>query len=884
VHPVRLRTEYLREPLGLGITRPRFSWTCEGGVRQSAYRVIAEREEPAGGRTPVWDSGRVASSRMTHVAYEGTALAAGDRVVWTVQLWDEHDQPGDPSASWFELGLLDASDWRGDWITAGTGPRAKRLPGRVAPRRPVDCFRRRFTARGTVVRARLYATAAGVYSARLNGRPVGEWCLAPGSTDYRHRVQYQTYDVTDLVGTQNTLEVSLADGWYRGSVGCFGPTNVFGRETMLLAQLELTYADGSRETISTDGSWEWSDDGPVRFADLKDGEVVDFRLTPTFSGRARPVGASTHGMPVPTATDNVAPTRHEVFGATLLTTPSGARVLDFGQNIAGFVGFDVTGRPGQRLRLRLGEILDADGEFTQQNIQARKPVGEFGKLSEMLLMLDQADRIPGDLQPTPLQEVVVTCSGGRDRYETEFAVFGFRYALLETDVAVAAEDFRAVAVYSDMEETGTFTCSDPDVDQFVANTRWSMKGNFLDVPTDCPTRERMGWTGDAQVFFETGAYLADVAAFIRKYLRDLADAQHKDGWVPAVVPYSGVAMMYDNSGKSVGWADALVLLPYRFWKRYGDRRIIEDFYPMMRRYGDFMIAHTGHKSRRAARANPFNAYVYEKGFHLGEWLEPEEFRDDVRNLRLLRTEEATAYLHYTMRHLAEIARELGQAAEAARWSEYAEGAARAYAHLFVADGTIDTDRQAKLVRPLALGLLDGEARRRVQERLVRAVENRGHRIGTGFLSTPFVLPALTEAGRADVAYRMLENTEAPSWLAEVKAGATTVWEDWEGKASHNHYSPGAVCQWLFDTVAGLRVTGENHFLIAPVPGGTLTYAAATYASPYGPVAGSWERTASGWTFTVTVPPNTTADVVLPDGVRHAVEAGTHTFATEENHD
>jgi len=388
----------------------------------------------------------------------------------------------------------------------------------------------------------------------------------------------------------------------------------------------------------------------------------------------------------------------------------------------------------------------------------------------------------------------------------------------------------------------------------------------------------MGWTGDAQVFFDTGAYFMDVASFFRKWMRDLADAQTKAGVVSAVVPYNGVAMMYDNTGGSVGWADALVLVPYRFWKRYGDDRLIREAYPMMRAYGQYLIAHAGAKDRRAAATNPYAKYIYEKGFHLGEWLEPEEFRDDVRDRGLSRAEEATAYLHYSMRHLQEVAEALGEIEDAAVYAEYAEGAKNAYAQLVLADGGIDTDRQAKLVRPLALGLVDGVTRDRVADRLVRAVENRGYRVGTGFLSTPFLLPVLSEAGHPDVAYRMLENTEAPSWLAQVETGATTVWEDWEGKESHNHYSPGAVCQWLYEEVAGIRVAGENHFSVTPIPGGSLTFAEASYLSSYGEIRSRWERDGDDLAFEVTVPANTTARVELPDGSSYEVEAGTHRFS------
>jgi len=859
---VRLRTEYLDRPLGLGIARPRFSWNCEGGSTQTAYRILATRD----GET-VWDSGVVASSRMTHIAYEGRELTSRDRVEWAVTLWNETDAAGEASSTWFELGLLDAQDWTATWI-AGDVALKKHA------RHPVDHFRTMFGTRGKVVRARLYATACGVYDAHLNGQRVGEFRLAPGSTDYRKRLQYQTYDVAHLLASHNRLEFRVADGWYRGSVGAYGPTNVFGRQTKLLAQLEITYADGTRDIVNTDDSFAWSNDGPIRFADLKDGEIVDANLAPSYAGKARRAKPG----PGPTASDNVEPREQEVFTPTLLTTPSGAQVLDFGQNIAGFVGFTVTAKRGQQITLRLGEMLDEAGEFTQANFIEHKPVKEFGRVSELLLMTGQHAKIRGELQATPMQEVRFTCADGENTYKTEFAVFGFQYALIDTEVAFEASDFRAIAVYSDMEQTGEFECSNRDVNRFLENTRWSMKGNFLDVPTDCPTRERLGWTGDAQVFFDTAASLMDVAPFYRKWLRDLADNQAKSGKVSAVVPYNGIAMLYDSSGGSVGWADATVLVPYRFWKRYGDEQILREFYPMMRAYAMFMIEHTGHRKKDDARKNPYNRFVYERGLHLGEWLEPEDVRDDVRgNPRAARPEEATAYLHYTMTHIAEIASALHETTDAALFAEYADGAQKAYTHLFLGAGTIDIDRQAKLVRPLALGLIEGDVKSRVQDRLVRAVENNDYRVGTGFLSTPFLLPTLSDAGRADVAYRMLENPKAPGWLAEVEAGATTVWEDWEGTVSRNHYSPGAVCQWLFDTVAGIRITGENRFTIAPVPGGTLTHASASYTSPYGTVHSAWERTHAGIRLTVTIPANTVADVRLPDGERLDAASGTHEY-------
>ena len=348
---VRLRTEYLDQPLGLGIRRPRFSWNCAGGIVQTAYQVTATR-----GDETVWDSGKVLLNRMVNIRYEGAELRSRDRIEWTVTLWDEDDVPGTPTTTVFELGLLDDSDWRAQWITGDYAPKRNR-------RYPVDCFRKTFPRRGAISRARLYITAHGLYDAYLNGHRIGDAQLAPGSTDYRTRLQYQTYDITDQLADDNSLEIRLADGWYRGSIGAYGPTNVFGRTTQLLAQLEIDYVDGRTETVISDPSFQWSDDGPIRFADLKDGEVYDASRVPSYSGSAR---AAKPGL-VPTAANNVPARAKEQFTPALLTTPPGARVLDFGQNIAGFVEFAVSARAGQTITLRMGEILDADGEFTQEN-------------------------------------------------------------------------------------------------------------------------------------------------------------------------------------------------------------------------------------------------------------------------------------------------------------------------------------------------------------------------------------------------------------------------------------------------------------------------------------------------------------------------------------
>ena len=848
---IRLQTEYLTTPLGLGIAQARFSWNCEDGVKQTAYQILAER-----GGEVIWDSGKVASSSMTHIQYAGKPLASRDRVEWSVVLWDENDAPGEAAASWFELGLLNPFDWTAKWISGDYKQNKKQ-------RYPADCFRKAFAARKPIASARLYATARGVYDVTINGHRLENFILAPGMTDYRRRIQYQTYDVTGLLAEENKIELRLADGWFRGSVAAYGVTNVFGTQTSAMAQLEITYADGSKQTVVTDDSWQWSDDGPIRFADLKDGEVYDASMKPSYSGKAKVVTAPKDA--VIAASDNVPATEHERLPAKLLP----GKVLDFGQNIAGYIEFTVKGKKGQSFKLICGEVLDKDGKVDLHGIQESRPAKGWNQMNLIKKLL--TNKVSGEVNPTPHQEIVFTCSGSVDHYKTSFAVFGFRYAQIVGDIDVNPEDFTAIAVYSDMEQTGDFTCSNELMNRLVQNTRWSMKGNFLDVPTDCPTRERLGWTGDAQVFFDTGAYLMNTASFFRKWLRDMADDQYDNGLISAVVPYSGAEMMYKATGSSVGWADALYLVPWRYYLRYGDKQALEYAWPMIEKYADYLLDHLGLSNKKAGKANPDNAFTYEKGVHLGEWLEPEEFRDKVYGTKAKHPEECTAYLYYSMTIISQIATLLGKPTSA--YDACAKGAKKAYLRF----AELDTDRQAKLVRSLALGLLEGETKDKARRRLKKAVENYRYRVGTGFLSTPFLLPVLTEAGEAETAYKMLENTEKPSWLGEVLDGATTIWENWEGDLSQNHYSPGAVCQWLFDTCAGIRVAGENHFIIAPVPGGTLTHAEASYLSTYGRVESRWEKTEDGIRYTITIPANCVGEFRMPDGEIKQLLSGMQTF-------
>ena len=837
---IRLKTEYLFDPLGIDVKRPRLMWNAEGGEKQTAYQVVTEK----------WDSGKVASSSMR--AEYPAELSDRERVNWKVRLWDENGEAGEWTKAFFETGI---SSWQANWISGDYTPRKKR-------RYPVDCFRKAFTA-DNVRSARLYISACGVYEARLNGKRAGNFILAPGSTDYRKRIQYQTYDVTELIRSgENELTVELADGWYRGSSGAKGFTCTYGKATRLIAQLEIVGKDGARQTVVTDESWQWSNDGPIRFADNEDGETVDANLVPSYSGKAR---LSSCKVPL-TASNNVFVTEHERFKPEeVITTPSGKTVLRFPQNLCGYISFRLSAHKGQKINISLGEMLDDNGEFTQKNIQCVTK----GKAS-------------------PLQEFTYTCREGINEYKPKFFYGGFRYALIETDIPFEPEDFTQIALYSDLEFTSSFSCSNPLIDRFYEATKWSLKSNSTDIPSDCPTRERMGWTGDSQVFFGTASFLADYAAFTRKHLKDVFDRQWKNGKLPQIAPYAHEDWFMWTMNGSVGWADVGILTPWRFWKKYGDRRILEDNYDNMLRYAEFMISRCGKwggiysKPLGISRAN--RKYAVNAGQSYGEWAEPNDVKAFVwTDFAAPHPEESTAYTAWVLGVMAEVCDILGKTEPIPRLRQYSEGAKRAYREMVTKPRfSLDTDRQAKLVRPLYMDLLGEEQAAFARKRLIKALDSYGWRLGTGFLSTPLILYVLADMD-IEYAYRLLENEEIPGWLSMPKNGAVTIWEGWEGPRSDsgicslNHYSKGAVCEWLFDTCCGVSVEGENRFTVAPRPGGHLTYARASYDSVYGRVESGWEKKDGKTVFTVTVPANCTATVRLPDGKEYTQKTGTNTY-------
>jgi len=747
-------------------------------------------------------------------------------------------------------------------------------PGVLEGRQPASYLRKAFRVDGPVRSARLRMTACGLYMAYVNGQGVDDQRCLPGFTYYHKRLQVQEFDVTRrLRPGENVLGVVLGDGWYRGELGASSKTAVYGSRTKLLACLAIEYADGTTGQVWSDVSWKATQDGPVRQNDLKAGEVQD--ATREMPGWNEPGfdDSRWHGTwPASYAGDLVESqgeriVAHETFSPQVLHTPDGSTVLDFGQNLAGFVRFRVRGQAGHTVRLVHGETLDGQGNFTLKNL---------------FLMKSQAGR--------PFQEFAYTLKEGLQDVEPLFCISGFRYVLLGNwPEPVRPEAFAAVAVYSDMKQTGEFRCSNPLVNQLVANTRWSQKGNFLDIPTDCPTRERAGWTGDIAAYCETGACLMDVRKFLAKWLKDLAAQQAPDGCVQSIVP----DVLLGIGDGSAGWGDACILVPDALYRMYGDREILRTQYDSMTRWMQFLQR----RARRWSLRSLFvpredRAFIVDTGWHFGEWLEPGHsmILDSLKAYVWADAEVATAYYAHAAHRMAYMAAVLDKPEEAAFYNQLWENIRRAYRRRFTRDGLVRSRRQCRYVRPIALGLLDGEDRKRNAAILNDRVLADGCRIGTGFLTTQFVLQVLAEAGYVETAYRMLENTARPGWLYAVTKGATTILEDWEGigpdgepRNSFNHYAFGSVVRWLFQAVAGISPLepGYRRVRIRPVPGGSLTWADCTYDSPSGLVRSRWTWQDGRFELDVRLP--VPGEVVLPDGSVRQADAGEHHFACRWSH-
>ena len=732
---------------------------------------------------------------------------------------------------------------------------------------PASYLRKEIDLPAGWVAATLHLSALGLYVAYVNGHRVGTELFTPGFTDYRYHLQVQRYDVSELlVAGANTLAAVLGDGWYRSQLGLQNKRFVYGEKVAFFAALSVDYPDGSRAETLTDGTWKATQEGPLRCTDMKAGESYDARARLPGWNRSGFDDSSWHPVAHRSVAAELLPAsappvrEHEEFAARKIQEKDGAVILDFGQNLAGYVAFEVDGPPGREMVLRHGETLDEDGRFTVDHL------GVDGRFQEVRYVLGE----------------------GAHAYRPSFCYSGFRYVEVtgwpgQLDPAA----FRAVAVYSDLADVGSFACSNPLIDRLVENARWSQRSNYVDVPTDCPTRERGTWTGDFVAYFKAGCFLMDSRDFAEKWLADLLVSQRDDGLVRTHVPVQGYES-YERLQGSTGWCDAATIIPWQHYQTYGDAGVLERHYPSMRRW----VGYLRDRARRThwlnrLRSVPLGDYVLDSGFHYGEWNEPGSVMAVRMTKNLIKSdaEFATAYFAHSTDLTARSARLLGRDGEAEELGALFGKVREAYRRNFTVDGVVAAGPDHKYVRPLALGLLDGDAAVATAARLNDRITASGFRIGTGFMSTPHLLPVLSRYGYSATAYRVLENVDPPSWLYAVTRGATTVWEHWDGidvdgepRDSLNHYAYGAVVGWLFEYCAGIRADrpGYEALRIAPEIGGTLSRVECRFASPVGDIRVCWERERERVGLVVEVPRAATVD--LPDGTRRAVGPGAHEFS------
>ncbi len=818
--PDSLRVEHGPRPLGLGVSRPRLSWRPPTG--QLGYQVEAEIDGITHTAGPNDDDAPFLRP------WPFPPLGSRSRVSWRVRVRSDAGWSGWSHAAGFEAGLLQPADWSGRFIgITQAGP----LPPRGE--RGAVYFRRRFTVPAPgPLRARVYATAHGLYELHLDGTRVGDLELTPGFTAYQAHLEVQAYDITGLLTPgEHELVATVTDGWWRGATGTPHLDCCYGTALALLAQVEFTGPAGGRIVIPSDESWQVSADGPVRAADLMEGQRVDQRI------QVRGwTGAAVVGEPGPELTASPAPPARRVQEyrpRSITRVGFGAQVVDLGANINGWVRLSgaVLGPAGHQVRLRHGERLGEDGDVDTTHLDTDLP----GAGTVLVGMTDQ-----------------VTSSGPEAAdFEPRHTTHGFRYVSVTGARDLSEDDVTGVMVHTDLRRTGWFACSDDRLNALHEATVLSFRGNACEIPTDCPTRERAGWTGDWQLFVPTAAFLYDVAGFSARWLRDLAADQWDDGRVPNFVPDSFRKVRDGQLGRltgSAGWGDAAVYVPYQLWQSYGDTQVLADQYDSMQAWVQFALraaAGGRHPARAAARPEPapYEQYLWDTGFHWGEWLEPgADIYADLRPEND-KADVATAYLYRSAATLARVAELLGKTADSTHYRIIAARVREAWQAEFSApDGTVSPATQANLARALAFGLVNQQQRPQVAADLVKLVRAAGNHLGTGFLATPFLLPALADHGHLDVAYDLLRQTSAPSWLHMIESGATTVWENWEGldaqgKGSLNHYSKGAVISFLHSHVAGLRpvpgIPAWREFEVRPCPGGGITTAEARLDTPYG---------------------------------------------------
>ena len=841
-----LLVENSHNPVGLDVTIPRFSWQLvsdKRNITQTAYEIQVFTSEK--NKIPVWSSGKIVSVQSVFVPYAGNILLSGKKYKWQVKVWDNTNNLAVKSdTASFQMALLNINDWKAKWIEPGYTE--------DSVMRPSPLFRKQFSTNKKIASATAYITAHGLYEAQINGQRISDAYFTPGWTSYNKRLQYQVYDVTNMISRgNNAIAISLGSGWYRGVIGFSNNHNAYGKDIAVLFQLEIMYSDGTTETVISDGSWK-SSTGAIRYSEIYNGETIDARLEKKgwalagyddagWSG----VKMANHPMNTLIATSNELIKKKETFNPVkIFTTPKGEQVIDFGQNLVGWVTLKVKGNAGDKIVLSHAEVMDKSGNFYTTNLRAAKA-----------------------------QDTYILKGGGEEEiFEPHFTWHGFQFIKVEGYPGeLKPENFTAVAMYSDMAPTGSFSSSNALVNQLQHNIQWGQKGNFLDVPTDCPQRdERLGWTGDAQVFSRTAAFNMNVNNFFAKWLRDVEADQLPNGSVPFVVPN----VLGAGAAGSTGWADVANIIPWNVYLAYGDKRVLEQQYNSMKNWVGYMQ----HNSKND---------LWNTGFHFGDWL---FYRpDDDNDGRAAVTDKyliAQCFYANSTQLVINTAKVLGKKEDMARYESLLQKIKEAFVKEYLtANGRLVSGTQTAYVLALNFDMLPETLRQQAADRLAENIKSYNNHLTTGFLGTPYLCHVLTRFGYTGIAYNLLLQEKYPSWLYPVKMGATTIWERWDGikpdgsfqvpsMNSYNHYSYGAIGDWMYRVMVGLDTyedgPGYKHIKIKPHMGGGFTNASASLQTYYGKLSSSWKVDGNKIYMDVEIPANTMATVFVPANSAGAV--------------
>ncbi len=838
-----LRCEYRTDPLGVDIRNPRLSWIMHSDRRaekQTAYQILVAScpKKLEQNIADLWDSGKVPCDRTSQIEYKGRALKSHMQCYWKVRVWDKDGKCSRFSrpASW-TTGLTKKSDFKAKWI--GCDQPSHALPlvevgynkTHQAIITPARYLRKSFNLDKQVKHAVVYASALGLYELHINGQRIADEYFTPGWTDYNKRVYYNTYDVTEqLRSGANAIGAVIADGWYAGYLGWEAQRDHYGQNPRFAAQLHIWFDDGTKKTIITNESWK-ANTGPLLEADLYMGETYD--ATKEMTGWTdcdyddtfwKPINITPRITPAIQAYPGV-PVRiiAELKPVSVSEPKPGVFVFDMGKNFAGVARLKVKGPKGQKVTLRFAERLNPDGTVYLTNLRSARATDTY------------------------------ICRGASvETYQPRFTFHGFQYVeVTNYPGRPTVDDITGLVLSSDTPIVGNFECSDETANKLYENIVTTQRANFIDIPTDCPQRdERMGWTGDAQIFVRTATYNTDVAAFFTKWLIDLEDAQLPDGAFPHVAPRVVV-----KEGGAAAWADAGVICPWTIYKVYGDKRVLEKHYDAMAHWIDYC------KNTSKDLIRPAEGY--------GDWL---SINDDTHKGVL-----ATAYFARSTKLMAQIADVLGKEKDAEKYNRLFEQIKQSFCEKFVGeDGTIRSDTQTAYVLALAFDLLEPDKEPIAESRLIHHIKDRDWHLSTGFVGTKDLMGALTKTGRTDIAYRLFHTDTFPSWNFSIKQGATSIWERWDGWTPENgfqdagmnsfaHYSFGAVAEWMFRTIAGIdtETAGYRDIIIRPQPGGRLTWARASYKSINGLIETQWKIDGEKLTLDVTIPANTTATVFVP---------------------